>query len=223
METRLGLITLGDSITVGEGNMVCGVPCRSWALWLAEALDLPFTSRAVNGATTGEVLAAQLPTVRARYDVGCLYAGVNDARGSDFDPVAFETVLREIAAGLSARCARVLMLTLPLDLGRPPAGAKVTAANAIVRTVAVEAGATLCHLDAFGGWTRVLPDAVHPTAIGQLEIADRAAAAMGLTRPPSQAVGALPLGPRGRASYARTHVLLLARDLVRRRIETLRP
>ncbi|MBA2517258.1 MAG: hypothetical protein H0V22_08100 [Solirubrobacterales bacterium] len=81
MSTRIGLVALGDSITVGEGNMVCGIPCRSWALWLAEALDLPFTSRAFNGATTADVRAAQLPRVRADYDVGCLYAGVTTPGG----------------------------------------------------------------------------------------------------------------------------------------------
>jgi lysophospholipase L1-like esterase len=222
MGTRIGLVALGDSITFGEGNMVCGIPCRSWALWLAEALDLPFTSRAFNGATTADVRAAQLPRVRADYDVGCLYAGVNDARGLDFDPAAFESDLREIAARLTAHCARIVMLTLPLDLGRPPAGEKVAGANAIVRAVATDTGATVCDLHDLGGWTLMLPDAVHPTALGQLEIADRAAASLRAPRRPSEFSGSLPLGPRGQVSYARTHARLLARDLIRRRIERLR-
>ena len=35
-------------------------------------------------------------------------------------------------------------------------------------------GAVVADLADLGGWTLVLPDAVHPTALGQLEIADRA-------------------------------------------------
>jgi len=165
---RLGLIALGDSITVGEGNLVCGVPCRSWALWLAEALDLPFTSRAANGALVADVLREQLPTVRADYDVGCLYAGANDVRRVDWDPAAYERDLAAVAEGLAARCERTLLATIPYDLGRPPAGAKVRDAGAIVRRVAAATGAAVAGLDDLAGWTRVLPDAVHPTALGQI-------------------------------------------------------
>lgn len=222
MSARLGLVAVGDSITVGEGNMVCGVPCRSWALWLAEALDRPFTSRAVNGAVSCDVVRDQLPAVRADYDLGCAFAGANDVRAADFDLEAFERDLATIVLELARRCSRVLVLTLPLDLGRPPAGAKVARVNAAVRAIAGDAGATVCGLDDFRGWTLVLPDAVHPTALGQLEIADRAAAALGGARRPSDGVGAVPLGRRGRASYTRTHVRLLAREVVRRRVERMR-
>lgn len=220
--SRLGLIALGDSITVGEGNMVCGLPCRCWALWLAEALDLPFTSRAVNGAVTTDVLRDQLPAVRADYDVGAIYVGANDVRGVDWDPAAYEAGLRAVAEGLGARAARLLLLTIPIDLGRPRAGAKVGDANEIVRRVAGEAGAAVAELADLEGWTLVLPDAVHPTALGQLEIADRAARALGAARTPSQLAGGFTLGPRGRASYARTHARLLVRDVVRRRVEAVR-
>ena len=221
MGSRLGLVALGDSITVGEGNMVCGVPCRSWALWLAEALDLPFTSRAVNGAVAADVLRTQLPAVRAEYDLGCVYAGVNDVRRPDFDPAAFDRDLGAVVSGLGRCCSRLLMLTLPLDLGRPPAGPKVAVANAVVRGVAADAGAAVGVLDDLGGWTLVLPDTVHPTALGQIEIADRAASALGAPRRPSLA-GPPPMGPRGRMSYARTHARMLARDVARRRLEALR-
>lgn len=221
-EGRLGLVALGDSITVGEGNLVCGIPCRSWALWLAEALDLPFTSRAVTGVVTADVLRSQLPAVRADYDVGCLFTGVNDVRGPRFDPAGFERALRSVASGLAARCDRLAMLTLPLDLGRPRAGAKVAGANAIVRTVAAGAGATVVALDDLRGWTLLLPDSVHPTALGQLEIADRAAAALGAPARPSDLAGSRPLGPRGLASHARSHARLLVRDLTRRQVERLR-
>lgn len=202
--------------------MVCGIPCRSWALWLAEALDLPFTSRAVNGAVVGDVVRDQLPSVRGDHDVGCLYVGANDVRGLDWDPVAYERDLAAVARGLGERCSRTLLLTIPHDLGRPPAGAKVTAAGAIVRRVARAAGAAVADLDDLAGWLLMLPDAVHPTALGQIEIADRAAAALAAPRRPSELMGGIALGPRGRAGYARTHARLLARDLIRRRVEAAR-
>ncbi len=219
---RLGLVALGDSITFGEGNMVCGTPCRSWALWLAEALDLPFTSRAINGSSVEGVLREQLPRVRADYDVGCLFLGANDVRSVDWDAAAFEHGLGIAMAGLGERCDRLLTMTLPLDLGRPPAGAKVGDANAIIRRVAAETGATVVALDDFSGWTLMLPDAVHPTALGQIAIADRAAVALGAPARPSELAGGIALGPRGKVSYARTHARMLARDVLRRRLEAAR-
>jgi len=220
--TRLGLVALGDSVTVGEGNMLCGLPARPWALWLAQALDLPFTGRAANGAVMGGVLREQVPALRAHYDVGCLYVGVNDVRRLDWDPVAYEAGLREALAALGAHADRLLALTIPLDVGRPRAGGKVAEANAIIRRAAGEAGAAVAALDDLAGWTLVLPDAVHPTALGQLEIADRAARALGAARSPFDLTGGFALGPRGRASYARTHLRLLVRDVVRRRVEAAR-
>lgn len=220
-----GLVALGDSITVGEGDMVCGTPCRSWALWVAQALDLPFTSYAVNGAVVADVLAEQLPSVRAAYDLGCLYAGVNDVRRTDWDAEAYERHLGAVARGLAERCARLLLVTIPHDLGRPPAGAKVAGANAAVRRVAEDTGAAVCALEDLSGWTLLLPDTVHPTALGQVEIADRAAAALGSVSPgrrPSALAGGIVLGPRRRASYARSHARMLVRDVLRRRLEAVR-
>ena len=81
------------------------------------------------------------------------------------------------------------MLTLPHDLGRPTSAPKPLHASAAVRRVAERHGATVADLSDFGGWTLVLPDAVHPTALGQLEIADRAARALGAPLLPSALAG----------------------------------
>lgn len=175
---RLGLVGLGDSITHGEGNPALGVPARSWAEWLARALELPYTCLAVQGAVADDVVRGQLRRLAGRYDLGCLYVGVNDARGLHFDVAAFEPQLRRAAAGLAACCDRLLMLTIPLDLGRPRAGDSVVEANAAIRRLASARGATLVVLDDLRGWRLVLPDAVHLTAVGQLEVAERAAAAL---------------------------------------------
>jgi hypothetical protein len=193
--------------------MAVGVTPLSWAQWLAQALDLPFTCYAVNGATAADVLAQQLPRVRHDYDVATLYAGVNDVRRDDWNPTAYERGVDAIAAALAARAERLLLLTLPHDLGRPTCAPKPVAAGEIVRRVADRHGAVVADLTDFGGWTHVLPDVVHPTAIGQLEMADRAARALGAPALPSAVRGP---DPPGDLHYAPTHARMLWHDLVRR-------
>ncbi len=210
---RKGLLALGDSITLGEGTMALGVTALSWAQWLARALDLPFHSYACNGATAADVLRDQLPRVRNDYDLAALYVGVNDVRSGDWDAPAYERDLDAIAAGLAARAERLVMLTLPLDLGRPTCAPKPAQANAAVSRVARRHSAVVVNLTDFGGWMLVLPDVVHPTALGQLDIADRVARALGATQLPSTL--AAPDGLRT-ARYAPAHARMLARDLLRR-------
>jgi lysophospholipase L1-like esterase len=214
---RKGLVALGDSITLGEGSMALGVTPLSWAQWLARTLDLPFTCYAVNGAVAADVLHEQLARARAAYDLAVLYAGVNDVRSPDWNAAAYERDLDAIAAGLTARAERLLLLTLPHDLGRPTCAPKPLEANAAVRRVAERHGAALADLADFGGWTLVLPDVVHPTALGQLEIADRAARALGAPELPS----ALVETPRTPLRYAPAHARALARQLARRARERL--
>lgn len=217
-EPRLGLVALGDSITLGEGSMALGITPLSWAQWLARALDLPYSCYAVNGATAADVRRLQLPRVRAPHDVAALYAGVNDVRGLHFDVSAYERDLDAVAAGLTGRADRLLMLTLPEDLGRPSSAPKPAAASEVVRRVAARHGAVVADLSDLGGWTNVLPDAVHPTALGQLEIADRAALALGAPLLPSSLVA----DRRGHdARYAPAHARALARDYARRARERL--
>ena len=185
MTERAGIVALGDSITYGEGGIVLGVDGRSWALWLARTLDLPYTNYAVPGVQVAALVAEQLPRVRRDYDIGLLYIGVNDARDPAFDAEAFAGGVAEAARGLAARCERVLVLTVPLDLGRPRAGTKVHAANRAIRDATRAVGGTAVALDDLAGARWMLPDAVHPTALGQLEIADRAARALGSSVLPS--------------------------------------
>src|SRR5262249_3974258 len=147
----------------------------------ARALGLPFTSYAVDGATVGGVLAAQIPAFGQRnayadamYDVGCLYIGVNDVRALDWDAGRFEERF-ELALGfLKQRCDRVLTATAPLDLGVPPVGAKMLELNAAVERVADRLGALVVDLRAFRARNYVMADRVHPTALGQIAIAERA-------------------------------------------------
>jgi lysophospholipase L1-like esterase len=211
----LGLVALGDSITNGGGNMARGVYPRSWAHWLALALGLPYTGLATDGATAPDVVADQLPRLRDGYDVGALFIGVNDVRSVEWDPGTFAAAHGRALQAIAQHSATTLALTIPLDLGRPRAGAKVATANAIVRRAAREHGALVVDLDDLRPYRALLPDAVHPHAVGQLEIADRAARTLGAPRLPSS--GNEPdAGVVAGARWARGYALMWVRDVVRR-------
>ena len=217
----LGVLAFGDSITNGGGELQWGVALQSWALWTARALGLPYTPYATDGASVRTVLDEQIPAFEARaaapegpFDVGCLYIGTNDLRAFDWDPFAYEEGLGEALAFVAARSERTLTATLPLDLGRPRAGAKVQDANAIIERCARATGALIVDLSGFRGRRVLMADHVHPTALGQVAIAERALAVLerdGMTvrvRPtalasPSESTRAHRL--RGDATYLYRH------------------
>jgi hypothetical protein len=72
----------------------------------------------------------------------------------------------------------VVALTAPLQLGYPPAGPKVAELNAVVRETAAAVGALVVDLSAFGARNHVMVDRVHPTAFGQIAIAERVLAVL---------------------------------------------
>jgi len=181
MDPRLGVLAFGDSITNGGGELQWGVALQSWALWTARGLGLPFTGCAVDGATAEHVVRAQIAGFRAtaaapeaRYDLGCLYVGANDVRAPAWDPATYDRELRVALAFLSERCDRRLACTIPRDLGRPRAGRRVEEANALIERAAAQLGALVVDLRGFGARNLIMVDAVHPTALGQIAIAERA-------------------------------------------------
>ncbi len=220
--SRRGLVALGDSITNGHGEPALGVTMQSWAQWLAEALELPFTKLARDGARAADVVRDFVPRLDGPYDVGCVYVGVNDARALDWDPVAFERDAGAIVDSAAACSDRLLVCTLPADLGRPRAAPKPQAASAILRAAAARHGAAIVELDDLAGPPWVQPDGVHPTAIGQLEMADRAARALQAARTPSSLAEVYD-SRRAQARFNARWGVLLARDLGRRAIERVRP
>jgi lysophospholipase L1-like esterase len=180
-DCRLGVLAFGDSITNGGGELQWGVALQSWALWVARGLGLPFTGYAVDGARASGVVREQLPAFlgseahpAGRYELGCLYIGVNDVRAVDWDARAYAESFGEALAFLRARCDRVLSIAAPLDLGRPRAGAKVGELNATIEATAADHRALVLDLSGFGARNLVMADHVHPTAFGQLAIAERA-------------------------------------------------
>jgi lysophospholipase L1-like esterase len=189
---RLGVLAFGDSITNGGGELQWGVALQSWALWTARALGLAYSGYAVDGADVGHVVDRQIPAFRertgdrGRYEVGCLYIGVNDVRRLDWDPAAFAADHAAALAFLAQRCDRVLAVTAPLRLGRPPADAKVPELNAIIERNAAAAAALVVDLRDFGARNQVMVDRVHPTAFGQIAIAERALAVLAADGLPAQ-------------------------------------
>src|SRR4051812_31784421 len=214
MTVRRGIVALGDSITRGRGGSpALGVHPQSWALWLAEALELPVTILGVDGAQAPDVLHEQVPRLAGPYDLATLFVGANDARSTGFDAGVFEAAVAAIMASLARQADRVLVLTVPLDLGRPRAGADVRVANAVLRRHAAAHGAFVCGLEDLGGPRLMLPDAVHPTSVGMVATAERAAEARGAagispaprpsSLPHAEERPALPARPRYAAWYAR--------------------
>jgi lysophospholipase L1-like esterase len=182
----MGVLAFGDSITNAGGELQWGVALQSWALWVARGLGLPYTGYAVDGARAPDVIAEQIPAFhrrtadgQARYDLGCLYIGVNDVRSVDWDAAVFAGAYGGALDFLAARCDRVLTATAPLTLGVPPAGAKVRELNAIVVGEAARRRALIVDLADFGARNHVMADRVHPTAFGQIAIAERALAVLG--------------------------------------------
>ncbi len=185
---RLGVLAFGDSITNGGGELQWGVALQSWALWVARGLALPFTSYAFDGARVDDVVEGQIPAFErltaatapagAGYQLGCLYIGVNDVRSPDWDAAMFEVGYRRALRFLVARCDRVLTVTAPLDLGRPLAAGTVAELDAVIERVAGEVGALVLDLRAWGARNLVMTDHVHPTAFGQVDIAERALAVL---------------------------------------------
>lgn len=225
------MLAFGDSITNGGGEIQWGVALQSWALWTARGLGLAYTSFAVDGARVGDVVECQLPAARewsarpdARYDLGALHIGANDVRALDWNAQAYATHLATVVDHLAGRCDRVVLLTIPLDLGRPrPDRARIDFANAAIEREAARTGATLVDLRGFRGRRVLMADHVHPTAFGQIAMAERALDALAasgskvLVRPrdliayEETRTGRL----RGDATYAYRHAKLSARNAVR--------
>jgi lysophospholipase L1-like esterase len=175
------VLAFGDSITNGGGDLQWGVALQSWAMWTARGLGVPYSGYAIDGARIEDVLQVEIPRFLratrdpdARFDVGCLYIGVNDVRSVDWDEADFEPRYREALAFLAARSDRTLTATIPLDLGRPRAGAKVEDASRLIERVAADVGALVMDLRSFKGRRLLMADQVHPTAFGQLAMACKA-------------------------------------------------
>jgi hypothetical protein len=213
------VLALGDSIMCGPEEGAYRVPPRAWPQWIAELLDLPFHRIARPGACAPDLVDRDLSRIRDDYAIACVGIGTNDVRSIDWDPARYTRALDTLLSAAGAAAQRVCVATVPLDLGRPRAGAKVADLNTIVRESARSQGFAVVELADFGGWRLWFPDAVHPTALGQLEIARRGARALGLGQDPA-ALAPPRTGPGSDLHYAATRQIgHLWRDHRRKRAE----
>lgn len=178
---RMGVLAFGDSITNGGGELQWGVALQSWAMWTARALGVPYNPYAMDGATAEDVVERQIPLFEravadpySRYTLGCLYIGTNDVRRPDFDLDRFERQHNRALAFMEGRCDRLLTATIPLDMGRPRNPQLVERANLAIERSAGDHNADLLDLRRFGGRQVLMADHVHPTALGQVAIAQLA-------------------------------------------------
>ena len=182
MENRLGVLAFGDSITNGGGELQWGVALQSWALWTARGLGLPYTGCAVDGATAAHVVREQIPALR-RTDRGAgralrprlpLRRRQRRARTRAGTP-----------AGTSATCGRRSRSSASAATGcSSPRSRSTWAGRARGRPPPRRTGGSSARrpararwcstCGAFGGRNLVMVDAVHPTAFGQIAIAERA-------------------------------------------------
>jgi hypothetical protein len=110
-------------------------------------------------------------------------------------------------------------VTVPLDLGRPRAG-YVAEGNAAIEANLRAARALVLDLRGFGARNLVMADHVHPTALGQVAIAERALAVLGAAGMPVRARPSAIVRPdrgtalqrlRGDLTYAYRHAKVSAR------------
>ena len=136
----------------------------------------PLTSCASRSRASCE----QFAHPEARFDVGCVYVGRQRRAGLRLGRAG---VRARPDARRSASCASAASAcstcTIPLDLGRPRAGAAGRAGERGDRARRRTHWARWCvDLRDFGARNRVMADAVHPTAFGQIAIAERALAVL---------------------------------------------
>lgn len=178
---RMGVLAFGDSITNGGGELQWGVALQSWAMWIARALGVPYNPYAADGATAEDVVERQLPMFEravadpySRYTLGCLYIGTNDVRHPGFSLDRFEQLHNAALAFLEERCDRLLTATIPLDMGRPRNRELIERTNQAIGRSAENHNALVLDLGRFGGRQLMMADHVHPTALGQVAIAQLA-------------------------------------------------
>lgn len=198
-----GLVAVGDSITNGKTRSVAGVPGKSWAEWLADSADMSYAQYARGGATSSEIVDELLPGVAGRYEVGVFNMGTNDVlKGVDLD--VLKSNAQKAAAVLISCCDRVFVLNVAIS----------PHASAVIEDVALEYGLTVIDSRLTGPLV-FQADGVHPTSVGQLVIADRAAEVLGVPAP-SAVITAGRLGARYYIRYWFRWVHFRTRGVLRR-------
>lgn len=189
-----GMIAIGDSLINGRTPDVAGIPGKSWARWVAEAANIPYEQHAKGGLTSTQIVAQFLPKVTGQYAYGVFGMGTNDALNG-WGAMAFRRNVETAAARMAATCTHVVILSVPYS----------AEADTIIREVAASIDATVVDATVSGP-TMSRPDGIHPTALGYLAIADRAATQLGLPLPSLSAPTPAPI----KFGYLMKHAALTA-------------
>ena len=181
--SRLGVLAFGDSITNGGGELQWGVALQSWALWVARGLGLPFTTYAVDGARRATCSREQVPAFAQRTratgraattSAACTWASTTSG-APDWDAAAFAARPRGgPRRSLAERCDRLLLRHAPARPRAPAGGRRGRGQRGDRGRGRASAGALVLDLRDFGARNLVMADHVHPTAFGQVWIAERA-------------------------------------------------
>jgi hypothetical protein len=198
----MGIVAIGDSLINAD---------RSWAHWLGLAMGQPLHRVSVDGALSRDVVDQLPPLAGEQYAVACLSVGGNDVM-FEWDADEFADNLATIVAAATASAERVVVQTISLGLASFPGSAAAFRrhaqhANSIIRGC----GALVLAGDDLRGPRHLVADRIHPTLAGQLVLADRAAAVLGVTPPPS-------LLYEGPLEVARSAYYRVTADQVPRRI-----
>ena len=156
--------------------------------WLGAA-GWPWVRHAARGARSWQVLDQLASLEGHRYAVGALTVGANDVL-FDWDAERYDANLRAILEAMNASMRSGAGSDISARF--PALSGLVAAASArpsslptsMIRAAATELGAAIVD----GGDLRgqlLRPDRVHPSVRGQMVLADRAAAILGLDRRPS--------------------------------------
>src|SRR5688500_17748463 len=172
----MGIIALGDSLLGTE---------QSWAYWVSRAMGVPLRTVAVGGSRSGDVLRQLAPITDEHYDVACLTVGTNDIL-FDWDLERYAANVAAIVAAAGECAERVITPTVSLGLAAFPGSGsefrrRVQQANAVLD----RSGALVFSGSDLRGPRLLMADRIHPTVAGQLVLADRAAALLGVAPAPS--------------------------------------
>lgn len=185
MTDNTGIIALGDSIMNGHGDSAIGVQCQSMAYWLARAADTSVWLLAEGGATSSQVVAQQVPRVEgATAGIALFNMGTNDVLSS-WDAAKLEKNANITVEALAEVADRVLVVGPPgclRDFSATVAQRYAVAREALQR-VADESGSLFLALDGLRGPRLTFGDNVHLNTLGNLRVADEAAALLGLQAP----------------------------------------